>query len=174
MFVPRLASFSKPCLIPASFSRGGHRVLALGATDFRDRHGAKAGTRGLRELREISRADILTDEGRARSLEQLAGSARRTAFHPLLDLAPQVFNRIEVWRLRRQVLQPCPGGLNGRSHARDLVGGQIVQDDPIVPLQPWYQSLFHPGQKQFATIGPSNSHGVCGPWRRTAAIIVVV
>jgi hypothetical protein len=94
---------------------------------------------------------------------ELAGGSGRTAFQPLFDLAPQVFSRVEVRRIRRQILQPRPGGLNDFPDARDLVRGWIVQDDHIIALQHRCQPLFHQAKNSSPSIGPSNSQGACGP-----------
>ena len=66
------------------------------------------------------------------------------AFERLLDLAPQVLNRVEVRRIRRPVLPPRAGGFNGLPHPHHLVRGQVVPDDHVVTLPAGHQPLLAP------------------------------
>lgn len=50
-------------------------------------------------------------EGGANGFDQLADIPGFATFQALLDLVPLLFNRVQVRRIRRQTLQPRPGGL---------------------------------------------------------------
>ena len=98
------------------------------------------------------------DGNRGKSLgggaEQILTSARGQAPQQLFDLAPHVFNRVKVWRIRRQIPQPGTGGRDRLANPNYLVGGQFIQNYQSWRLQCGPQALAHPCEKHLAIHGP--------------------
>jgi hypothetical protein len=74
------------------------------------------------------------------------------------ELGEGVFDRIEVWTIRWQIVEFCAAGLNSSSDARDLVSGQIVHDDDVVRPQGGRQHLLDPGEEGFSVHRPIEKH----------------
>jgi hypothetical protein len=53
--------------------------------------------------------------------------------HPMLDLE-SLFDRIEVWRVGRQVPEPCASGPDHAAEFGRLVAAEIVHDDDVALL----------------------------------------
>src|SRR4051795_12323100 len=48
-----------------------------------------------------------------------------------LELSEDLLDRVEVWRVGRQVAQPGPAGLDGGAHAGYLVALQVAADGDV-------------------------------------------
>src|SRR5258706_10558556 len=58
-----------------------------------------------------------------------------------LELRKGLFDRIEIWAVRRQVTQFGAGRLNDLAHLFALVSRQIVDDDDMAGPERWNQAL---------------------------------
>jgi hypothetical protein len=54
--------------------------------------------------------------------------------HPMLDLGEGLFDRIEVWRVGRQILEPCAGSPDHAAEFSRLMAAEIVHDDDVALL----------------------------------------
>src|ERR1700704_6042441 len=73
------------------------------------------------------------------SLDCSLGGLAQMRFH----FAEALFDRIEVWRIRRQILQPRADRFDCLTHAWDLVSRKIVHDDGIASIERWGQTLLN-------------------------------
>ena len=80
---------------------------------------------------------------------------RRSAF----QLGKDLLDRVQVWRVWRQVQKASSGRLDRVSHAGHLVCGQIVQDDDVVPSQLGDEHLLHVGAEGWAVHGAAKEPG---------------
>ena len=88
------------------------------------------------------------------------------------EFGEELFNRIEVWAVGRQVAQLSAGSLDGFADAGDLVAGEIVHHDDIAVAQDRDDELLDIGAK--ARPVPSNTQGAAISPTRSAATKVVV
>ena len=63
------------------------------------------------------------------------------------ELSEDLFNRVEIGRIRRQEAQRGPGSLKGPPHSQALVAAEIVQDDDVAGSQGGEETLFHIGEE---------------------------
>lgn len=67
-------------------------------------------------------------------------------------------DRIEVWRILRQVAQARADGRNRLLNADDLVGRKVVDHDNISALERRSQALLKVGEKDFSIHGSVDQH----------------
>src|SRR6202789_4502048 len=65
-----------------------------------------------------------------------------------LQFGEELFDRIEVGAVWRQITQVGTGGLDGFADALDLVAGQIVHHDNVALPQRRDQELLHPRSEE--------------------------
>lgn len=63
------------------------------------------------------------------------------------ELGEELFNRVEIGRIRRQKAQRGPGSLKGPPYSRALVAAEIVQDDDIARGEGRQQAVLHIGEE---------------------------
>ena len=82
-------------------------------------------------------------DGRPERLERAGLGAAQQG----LELGKDLFDRIEVWTVRRYVPQrgTCP--FNGRLDAGDLVRAQVIHHHDVPGHQLRHQALLNPGYK---------------------------
>ena len=78
---------------------------------------------------------------------------RSLSAQDLLDLAPHVFDGVEVGGIGRQLERPRACGFEGLADSPDFVSCQIVHDHQVPLLQGGGQPLPDPGQKHLAVHG---------------------
>src|SRR5713226_7611060 len=59
-------------------------------------------------------------------------------------------DRVQFWRILRQVAQACGGGLDRRLYASDFVEGDVVDHHNVAALEHRNQTLFDVGQEGLA------------------------
>ena len=82
-----------------------------------------------------------------------------------LQFGEELFDRIEVGAVWRQITQVGTGGLDGFADALDLVAGQIVHHDNVALPQRRDQELLHPSEECLAV-----DRAVDDAWRRHAVL----
>ncbi len=70
-----------------------------------------------------------------------------------LQLGEDLLDRIEVRAVGREVEQPRPGGLDGLTHTRHLVGLQVVEDDGVTGLEHGHERVGDAGPEACAVGG---------------------
>src|SRR5215204_4529799 len=73
--------------------------------------------------------------GAASDAPEMVGGAGGVFADLLLLQRPRRFNRIEVWRVRRQVQQAHATGAAGRANAGVVMRGQVVHDQDVTRTQ---------------------------------------
>ena len=73
--------------------------------------------------------------------------------HPVLDLGEGLLDRIEVWRIGRQIPEPGAGGLDHTAEDGRLVAAEIVHDDDVAGLEQGQELLFDVSAEAFAIDG---------------------
>jgi len=86
-------------------------------------------------------------KGSARRLIELPMGSGIAAFKDLFHLAPQVFYRVEIRRVRREIFHSRTHRCNRLPYARHLVRRQVIQHDNVPVFQSGRQPFLHPGQK---------------------------
>jgi hypothetical protein len=81
-------------------------------------------------------ADNQTDST-TESLDCSLGGLAQMRFH----FTEALFDRIEVWRIRRQILQPRADRFDRLADTSDLVGRKIIHDDGIAAIERRGQTL---------------------------------
>src|ERR1700739_5125404 len=83
--------------------------------------------------------------------------------HPVLDLGEGLFDRIEVWRVWRQVPEPGAGRSDQAAQGRRLVAAEIVHDDDVARLELRNENLLNVGAAPFAVyLAGQTARGVAG------------
>jgi hypothetical protein len=92
-----------------------------------------------------------------------------------LQFAKRPLDRIEVWRIFRQVKQRSAGSFDGLLHSDPLVGREVVDDDDLAVPERWRQILFEIGKEGGSlVIGPSTTKGAVSlSWRSPATKVFV-
>ena len=78
-----------------------------------------------------------------RRLDRAFGGVAEQRF----ELSEDLFNRVEIGRIRRQEAQRGPRSLKGPAHSRALVAAEIVHNDDIARGEGREQALLHIGQE---------------------------
>ena len=90
--------------------------------------------------------------------------AQGSAAKECLEFREELFDRIEVRRVRRQVANRGARGFDSFTDASDLVTGQVVGDDHIAGAEGGAEKLLHVGEEEGAIHGPvedqRGGHGV--------------
>ncbi len=84
-----------------------------------------------------------------------ATAARKAVF----ELGPGFFDRVEVWRIGRQVQHRRPARLDALAHAIDLVCAEIVHDDHVTGAQLGAQHMIEVDEKDLSVGGRFDGHG---------------
>jgi len=94
--------------------------------------------------------------------------------HPVFDLGKDLFDRIEVGRVRRQEPQSCAGRVDDPADSCGLVGAEIVHDDDVAGPEGGQEDLLDIGSERrcvdravedagrgqaVAAQGPEEGHG---------------
>jgi len=90
-------------------------------------------------------------------LKFLPGARLRTS-QALFDLAPHLFNRVQVRRVGWQEPDRCPGLLNQSQGGVVLVGREVVHDDHVTRSQRRTQHFPHIALEHFRVRSPFNRH----------------
>lgn len=77
----------------------------------------------------------------------------------LLELAPGLFDWVQIGRVGGQVEQRSPARLDSLAYAVNLVGAEIVHDDDVAGSQLRTQHLVEVGEEDFAVGGRLDRHG---------------
>jgi hypothetical protein len=80
----------------------------------------------------------------------------------LFELCPAFLDRVEVWRVRRQIEQGCSGLADEIFHARDLVRSEVIQNHNLAGLELRAENLLQVSEKDIA-IGGSFDHPSANP-----------
>ena len=80
--------------------------------------------------------------------------AQGSAAKERLEFREELFDRIEVWRVRRQVANRGARGFDSFTDASDLVTGQVVGDDHIAGAEGGAEELPHVREEAGAIHGP--------------------
>ena len=70
-----------------------------------------------------------------------------------LQFSEGLFNRVQIWTVRRDEQQARTGGLDRLTHPSDLVCAEVIHADDITAAQCRHQDLLDPGKKQFTVDG---------------------
>jgi hypothetical protein len=73
--------------------------------------------------------------------------------HPVLDLGEGLLDRIEVWRVWRQIPESCASGFDQAAQGSRLVAAEIVHDDDVARLKLRNEDLLNIGAEAFAVDG---------------------
>src|SRR5271168_2037137 len=76
-----------------------------------------------------------------------------------LELAEDLFDRVEIRRIRRQINCHAARGLDRFRHAGDLVGWKVVHDDDVTTVERRGQTSFDIGEKYPSVHRPINHEG---------------
>jgi hypothetical protein len=68
----------------------------------------------------------------------------------LLQLGERLFDRIEIWRVRREQSHGCADRLDGRCHPVDLVALQVIHEDDFTLLERGRKDLLDIGEESCA------------------------
>ena len=108
----------------------------------------------MRALCRGDRVEHLTD-----FLPEGVDVARGGLTKQRFEFGEELFDGVQVGRIRRQVEQR---GLRRREsffHSSHLVAAEVVEDHDVPGLQGGAQKLLHPSQEQFAIHGPVGDQG---------------
>ena len=81
----------------------------------------------------------------------------------MLDLGEGLLDRIEVWRIGRQVPQPGTGRFDRVAQGRRFVAAEIVHDDNVAGLEDRQELLLDVGAEAFAVDRPVEHARGCEP-----------
>lgn len=104
---------------------------------------------------------ILGRNGRERFGESVLESGDRTGLERaqlLFDLCPAFFDRVEVWRVGRQVTERGAGLFDEFPDTVHFMGSQIVHDDQLTGLQLRTQDVFQISPEDIAIGGCFDRH----------------
>ncbi len=100
-------------------------------------------------------ADVVGTLGGRKNIQQLPNAllkrlpcARCRTAQQRLDLGKHLLYRVQVRAVWRQVLHLSSRLLNGLSHPRHFVRGQVVHDHGVALLEFGHQHLLYPGHKR--------------------------
>ena len=77
-------------------------------------------------------------------------AAMRSFFQERFEFGEEVFNGIQVGRVRRQIPQACACGGDGLLHARHFVAGQVIRNNDVTRLQRRAEQCLHIHEERFA------------------------
>lgn len=100
------------------------------------------------------RVEDLTD-----FLPEGVGAARGGLTKQRFEFGEELFDGVQVGRIRRQIEQRGLRRSDGFFHSSHLVAAEVVEDHDVPGLQGGAQKLPHPGQEQFAIHGPVGDQG---------------
>lgn len=75
------------------------------------------------------------------------------------ELGEHLFDRVEIWTVRRQIDQAGSGCFDDLANANDFMAGQVVHDDHVAWPERWRQELFCPSAEDFTVHRPVECHG---------------
>lgn len=76
----------------------------------------------------------------------------------LFQLGPGLLDGVEVGRIVRQIQLLCAAAFDQRTHARDFVGPQVVEDHDVAGFELGRQHLFEEGKEHIAIGRRFNGH----------------
>jgi hypothetical protein len=79
--------------------------------------------------------------------------------HPVLDLCKGLLDRIEVGRIRRQIPEPCAGGVDETAQRGRFVAAEIVHNDDVARLERRQKDLLDISAEAFAVDRPIEQAG---------------
>ena len=106
--------------------------------------------------------NILRRNREQRLFERLDQIWKRARFEPAqdcLDFRPRQFNRIEIWRVRRQIDHACATGFDQGNNPGDLVGRQIIHKQDVTGLEGWDDALLDVARENGAIDRPRQHQG---------------